>query len=178
MNVRLFAARGDVRLFAIAGDALYFSTRPGGELDRASEALLRGESPESALPGAERVPLARVRCAVAPLTGRTMDLEWESGRRRLCFHDRKSRDAAFEAVEASLPAVRRSRERIPRSAAVVLPALAAVFFAADAWRCGPASWRGLVDGAGFALALLWLGAWACRPPERMKLVAGTSIQEF
>jgi hypothetical protein len=169
MSVRLFAARGAARLVALAPEALYLAAPPAADVGPASGELLRGASPDAVLPGAVRIPLGELRRITAPVLGRTLDLAWGAERRRVGFPDRKSRDAALEALESALPGATRRRDRLPRAVAALPPALAGLLFAADGLRATSLRW--LVDAAGLALSLLWLGVWLWRPPDRIRVEA-------
>lgn len=166
MSVRLFAVRGG--LLALETDGVRVAGLAAGAVGPASEALLRGEAADVVLPGADRIPFAELSRVSAPVLGRRLELSWGTRRRSVRFGDRKTRDAAFEALASLAPGMERSRDRVPRGRAALLPLGAAALSALGLW--GSASWgrRGL-GVAAMGLSLCWLALWLWRPPDRMRL---------
>ena len=160
--MKLFSLSGG--LLALDDDALRVAELPAAEAGRASEELLRGAPADAVLRDAERIPLPELVRVTAPVLGRSLDLAWGTRRRSLRFGDRKTRDAALDAVASLAPGLARSRDRVPRALAALLPLAAAGLSAVGIWLSNRA-----VGAVALGLSLLWLAAWLWRPPDRMRL---------
>jgi len=170
MNVplRLFAA--DYGMVVIERDVLHVARLTPSEVASRSARILAGEAPGEALqPDGEEILLGEIERLEGDLGGRNLDLGGNGGSVSLRFPDRKSRDAALEAIADA--AGRPLALRRVRSGGKVLAAyasmLSAVGVAAAAWK---AEWVDAAKVAGQGgIALLVLLGFFVRPRRRISL---------